>query len=109
MTETTTGVVPGEKCAACGGKSEDHGPGKSQHVFTTKPGELKTHEQAAKEQSRSPAGVIRLTPPASSPGAPAALHPTMMDRLLEVLMSRDLLTRDEALYVATGIQSEQPR
>jgi hypothetical protein len=33
----------------------------------------------------------------------------MMDRLLEVLMSRDLLTRDEALYVATGIQSEQPR
>lgn len=84
------------KCAACGGKEEDHGPGKSQHVFTEVAGELKTHEQVAKEKQRNSARVVQMPMPMPS-------HPTVTDRLIEVMLTKGLIDRDEALYIVAGV------
>ena len=83
-----------DKCAACGGKREDHGPEKSRHVFTQNAGELKTHEQLAKEQQQGRRIMTSMPMPS---------HPTVTDRLIEVMLGKGLIDRDEALYIVAGV------
>jgi hypothetical protein len=79
-------------CRACGGRPEDHGPGKSQHVYTEREGELITHEQVAKAKRLQNQALMQ-----------APHHPTMLDRLVEVLLNRGAIDRDEALYILAGV------
>ena len=73
-----------DKCAVCGGTEPEHDV--SQHMFTTKPGELITKEQHEKQQPPT-----QMTVPHQ--GAP-------LGRLIEVLVTKKLITLDDALYVA---------
>lgn len=74
-----------EKCAVCGGTELEHA--NSQHMFTTKPGELITKEQYAKQQQSEQ----KITVPYQ--GGP-------LGRLIEVLVTKKLMNLEEALYVA---------
>lgn len=90
-------------CAICRGKLEEHGPGKSAHAYTQKAGELVTHEEMAKRQAANQprqAQIIRLPGGTQNEGG-------AINRLIEVLMDRDVLSPEEALYIC-GI-GEKPR
>lgn len=81
-------------CAVCGGSEAEHGPDKTRHVFTEKPGELITHEQRAR-QNQQPQGptVVRL-------GQASAATPGADGRLVEVLLELGVIKVEHALYVA---------
>ena len=72
-----------DKCAVCGGSEAEHA--NSAHMFTTKPGELVTREQHDKDQPP------KVNVP--SQGGP-------LGRLIEVLVTKKLMTLEEALYIA---------
>lgn len=76
-----------EKCAVCGGSEGEHA--NSQHMFTTKPGELITKEQHAKQQQQQQPQKIAIP----YQGGP-------LGKLIEVLVTKKLLTLDDALYIA---------
>lgn len=86
-------------CSVCKGEKKDHGEGKSIHAYTTQGGFLATHAQAQK-QNQQPQ-VLRVPMPQ------APLHPTQVDRLVETLLDKGVLTREDALYIA-GYTKEKP-
>lgn len=89
------------ECAACGGSQADHAPGKTQHAYTERAGELITHEQMAKRNAppQQPT-VVRLGQAASnSAGADG--------RLTEVLLELGVIKVEHALYIA-GMGSKPP-
>ena len=88
-------------CAACGGKKEEHGEGKTQHVYTETPGQLMTHDQQKKAQSQAPQPMaIRL---------PVANDQNNYGRLVEVLLEKNLISPQEALYIAGMAPKPQPQ
>lgn len=72
------------KCTACGAKESEHG--NSRHMFTTKPGELITKEEYDKQNTPQQVSIPYQ-------GGP-------LGRLIEVLVTKKLMTLEEALYVA---------
>jgi hypothetical protein len=86
-----------EFCAICRGAKEEHGPGKTQHVYTTTPGELKSTQQAEQEKQRQQmSGSPRVV------ALPTGGDSQAVSRLLELLMSKGLISLEEAYTVATG-------
>lgn len=92
---TDAGRAGASRCAICGDTKENH-EGRV-HAFTTKQGDLKTPEQASKEAQPQ-------RPQALNFGA-LGLNPMGLGRLIEVLMEKNLLSDDEALYIA-GFRSK---
>ena len=82
-------------CRVCGGSKDSHFDDKgkpiTQHAYTERAGDLVTHEEMAKRQSPPP-----RTPVVFGPGG----NPTITDRLVEVMLKRELITSEEALYIA---------
>lgn len=90
MAETTP------PCAVCRGAKEEHGPGKTQHVYTTESGQLMTQrqqEQMTRGMTQVQPQVIRL------PGAQTN-EAQAVGRLVEVLLEKQILSTPEALYIA---------
>lgn len=83
------------KCSACGGAREEHGPGLTQHVFTLRDGELKSHDQVERESRQSSQGPVAIRLPGAQTNEAGAIG-----RLVEVLRDKGLLSDAEALYVA---------
>lgn len=88
MAETTTAP-----CGICKGKKSEHGPGKTQHVYSPE-GQLKTHKQEEAEQQRQAGPQLIRLPGAQTNEAGA------IGRLCEVLMDNGLMSQEQALYVA---------
>ena len=88
-------------CAICKGAPEDHGVGKSQHVYTETPGHILTHEQAAKQQKSDDSGFKVAT-------MPQPANTTMMDRLVETLLIRGLIDAEDAVYIMLGHPKQRP-
>ena len=76
---------PTGKCAVCGGTEKEHE--QARHMFTNQPGQLMTQEEYDKIQ-----------PPPQQMSVPSQGGP--LGRLIEVLVSKKLLTLEDALYVA---------
>lgn len=92
-----------EICKACGGKRSEH-TGSTRHMFTEEEGVLVTPAQARQAQMRAQSPqpqVIQL--PGGSPG-----HPTMTDRLIQVMLQKNLINKDEALFIL-GVGPEPQR
>lgn len=90
-------------CAVCHGKRSEH-KSTTKHMFTEEEGVLMTPAQAKQAQMRaeSPrAQVIQL--PGMTPG-----HSTMTDRLIQVLLQKQLISKDEALFIL-GVGPEPQR
>jgi hypothetical protein len=86
-------VGKSEPCVLCGGQPGKEHEGR-QHAYTTTPGELQTPEQKAKAAQSS-----RQAPLGLNLGAVAA-NPLAIGRLIEVLIEKNVLSKDEALYIA---------
>lgn len=85
-----------QPCAVCRGAKEEHGPGKTQHVYTTDPGQLMTsrqQEQQMRQLQQQQPMAIRL------PGAQTN-EAQAVGRLVEVLLEKQILSTPEALYIA---------
>jgi hypothetical protein len=86
-------------CAVCGGTKNEHyeDDGKTprtQHVYTTTPGEMVTHAEKEKQKQQVP----QLS------GAPLAAvvnsQPNSVGRLVEVLLDAGVIRTQDALYIA---------
>lgn len=80
-----------ERCAICFGTRDEHGPGLTQHAFTDREGDLVTPLEMAKRQPQPPR-LIQLPGGTHNEGG-------AINRLIETLMNKGLLSVEEALYV----------
>lgn len=97
MPELTTDEIAAKDsaegaCAVCGGKWSEHQRADIRHMFTKNPGELITPEEAAKKQRPTQQVVF----PRSVPGNDVQL----LNRLVEVLMEKGIISTPEGLYIA---------
>lgn len=83
-------------CGVCEGKFSEHLEGKTRHAWVPEgSSEMITHEQARKQKQQNQPLVIRQ--PANGQGP--------LQRLIEVLSNRGILSNGELMYV-TGITGE---
>jgi hypothetical protein len=95
---------PDAICETCKGKKSTHfdedGNPITQHQFTTEESDdaLETREQRAKKEAKKKAAQR----PGLSPGTMMGLgvNPLAIGRLVEVLLEKEILVPEEALYVA---------
>lgn len=94
-------ATPKPPCAVCQGSYDEHfdGDGKrtTQHMYTETPGDLTTPSQRAKEQMLGGQGRQQINP-AMLMGAGS--NPISFGRLVEVLLEKNFIDPDEALYIA---------
>lgn len=96
-----------KKCTICNGTEAEHAG--LRHAFTTEEGGLlETPDQKRQRAGEvspmavQPGQVIRLA------GAPTN-EATAMNRLIEVLMEKGLITMAEGFYIATGNRVDDPK
>ena len=68
-----------DRCAICGGTREEHNSS-VKHMFTTTPGELRPPPATQTQPQRAPDAAL-----------------VVVSRLIEVLLDKDVITKDEAL------------
>lgn len=85
-------------CGICSGKFSEHQSPNVAHVWVPEGGELLSRAEAAKRQ-RTPQQVIRV--PMPQPGGDTQV----INRLVEVLLDKKLITPQDGLYVA-GVASK---
>lgn len=85
-------------CNICGGNRSEHGPDSGRvHAYTEREGELKSQAQADQEAMKRT--FVQLP-------ANVGSHPTVTDRMVEVMLRKGLIDREDALYILVGIQPE---
>jgi hypothetical protein len=102
-------AAPNSTCGVCHGQKSEHfddsGKAITQHVFTEHEGHLVTqaqHQEQLRRQNPPTPQLIRL------PGGGSSNEGGAINRLIEVLLDREGLSSQEALYIV-GIGEKPPR
>lgn len=73
-------------CAICGGSREEHRPETTRHAYTEVPGDLRPPDKPQPTQQVQP-----------------SLLAPQLARLCQLLVNKGLLTREDLIYIGTGV------